>query len=259
MLSFARPSFFPTVPQTRRQVFIPKEGVPYVLQDDSHWFVKVLLPDVSENDFTARIDGDSLLLTWMDHKKISHRGRTYESRETFNKSLKIPEGISQEDLSVTWDGDIVIVSITKPVSKKEEPKEIESNNDIGDGTLLKIPVPSEGDHSINFNVKGNNVTITFESANKKEENGSYFTSKTRIQRTFPIPEGVNPSDIETNIEDGKLVVFVNKALPAPESDRIEEAPEEFVSNEEEEKKNEPIEEIEDSPAEKKEEPIESKM
>merc|ERR1711974_37325 len=116
--------------------------------------------------------------------------------------------------------------------------------------LLKIPVPSEGDHSINFNVKGNNVTITFESANKKEENGSYFTSKTRIQRTFPIPDGVNPSDIETNIEDGKLVVFVNKALPAPESDRIEEAPEEFVANEEE-KKNEPIEEIEDSPAEKK--------
>ena len=227
MLSFIRPSF-PTIPQTRRQVFIPKEGVPYVLQNDSHWFVKVLLPDVSENDFTAKIDGNSLLLTWMDHKKISHQGRTYESRETFNKSLTIPEGIVEEDMNVSWDGDIVIVSITKPFSKKEE--KIESNN-ISDGTLIKIPVPSEGDNSINFKVEGNNVTITFESENKKEENGNYFTSKTRIQRTFPIPEGINPSDIETNIEDGNLIVFVNKTLPAPENDKFEKS-ETLILNEE---------------------------
>ena len=221
MLSFINPSFSFEPFSTR--YYRPEENVPFVEQNDTHWFVKVYLPDVAKEDFNVSMDDNKLLLKWMDYKKIRHNGRIFESRHPFNKSYELPSGITMDDIEVTWKENFAIVSIKKPPQKLVENQLSLNNCPIAkDGTIMKIPVPEKGDHSVNVNMDGNQLTVMFEASNKTQsENGSYSHSHTKMQRSMTVPDGIDLSNIDTNIENGELIVRL-KELPSSSIPEIED-------------------------------------
>ena len=220
MLSFIQPSFFNDFVSPfsrRRQFYQPREGIPYIFEDDSYWHVKTYLPDVHEDEFTASIVDNTLFMKWNDCKKIKHNGRIYESKKLFEESINLPDGITEDMMKVTWNDKFAIISITKPVEEDNEVEEEMKDNEPFEGTLVRMALPSSIDnHDIHVNIDGNQLTMVFESNDTKEEDGNYSRYHTKIQRTIPIPQGIKESDIDTEIKDGELIVSVKKALPAPE-------------------------------------------
>mmetsp|Transcript_5376 Transcript_5376/g.8089 ORF Transcript_5376/g.8089 Transcript_5376/m.8089 type:complete len:117 (+) Transcript_5376:24-374(+) len=105
--SVFRPStldrFFPSVTpffSSAKYYSCPKEGVPSVEQNKTHWFVKTYLPDVSEENFKMDVNDKKLNLQWKDLKTIKYQGRTYHSSEPHEKQFEIPDGINKEDINV---------------------------------------------------------------------------------------------------------------------------------------------------------------
>ena len=113
MLASFRPTTIPDSPVPCPR-FSPREGVPFIEKDRTHWYVKVLLPDVSRDEFCAAIQGNQLLLNWRDNKQINYDGRVFESRERFERTIKLLDGISKDDIDIHWSDDTVVVSIPKP-------------------------------------------------------------------------------------------------------------------------------------------------
>jgi len=226
MLSFIRPNEIPSFAPfyTARRNYTPEEGEPYIQQDSKHWFVKILLPDVDKGDFLATIKDSNLILSWRDSKKIQHRGRIYSSSEVYEKSLEIPPEITEEDMKVHWEKNTVVVAITKPQQKLQLTNEKSLPDD---GVLMKMNVPEEGDHSLEVNVKDNNLLVTFETSGKREQgegdNKYYSTFRNKIQRTIPVPENIDPSDIESQVENGQLIVRLANmaAIKDKESKQLE--------------------------------------
>jgi len=217
MLSLIRPdSLFPSfVPFFATRNYQYEEGVPFVQQDSSNWYVKVFLPDVEESDFNVSVNDSKLQLKWKDNKQIKHRGRIYTSSEEYEKLFEIPKEITEADVKVSWEDDFAIITIPKP----QKQLQISTKDDSvpQDGILMKLSVPKEGDHSLEVNVKDNHLSVVFETSGKREHgegNNKYFsTFHNKIQRMIPIPEGVDPSDIDTQVVNGELVVQL-KNCPA---------------------------------------------
>jgi HSP20 family molecular chaperone IbpA len=239
MLSFIRPNTYTPFPAFSRFSF-PKEGSPFVVQNDTHWLVKTYLPDVYEEDFKASISNSKLALNWKDTKKIKHMGRIYESSESYEKFLEVPEGITDEDFEVYWDGPIAIVAITKPLPKTIDEK---PNKELVDGSqLMKFKVPENGDHKLDVKVENNRLIVSFEASGDSETDNGFTKFHSTVKKSFMLPEGVDASNITSNIENGELTISYQKALPAPEEPVAESI--ETVEENKGEQKNEKMEEEE---------------
>ena len=223
MLSFLRPSrissFSPIFVSPRN--FIPQEGVPFAQQNDTHYFIKIFLPDVIEDSFSAEISkaeensDQKLIIKWKDNKKLSHNGRIYQSSEEFIKEIDIPSEITQDDIESKFDDDgFVIISIQKP--KKQ--LAIMKNSEISpedENLLMKMKIPKDGDSNLEFSIENGNLTVKYCNVLKKyagDNKTVISSSQTRMQRTVPLREGITADDIDHKLEDGELQVFL-KAKP----------------------------------------------
>merc|ERR1712137_402586 len=149
---------------------------------------------------------------------IQHRGRIYTSSENYEKSLEVPSEVTQDDIKVYWEGNIAVITISKPHKKLEL-----LSNEVTlpeDGTLMKMKVPEDGDHLLDVNIKDNHLSVVLETSGKRVqgEGKDKFVStfRNKIQQMIPIPAGVDVSNIDTIVENGELVVK-SKNLPSIDS------------------------------------------
>ena len=224
MLSFLRPSrissFSPIFMSPRN--FIPQEGVPFAQQNDTHYFIKIFLPDVIEDSFSAEVSNaedskyQKLIMKWKDNKKISHNGRIYQSSEDFMKEIDIPSEITQNDVEFKFDENFVVISIKKP---KKEIVEHENSRIIPAGDagnlLMKMKIPQGGDDNLEISVENGCMTVKYNNVVKKyaSDNKTVISSsRTRVQKTVPLSKGITADDIDHKLENGELQVFL-KAKP----------------------------------------------
>ena len=230
MLSFLRPSrissFSPIFVSPRN--FIPQEGVPFAQQNDTHYFIKIFLPDVIEDSFSAEVsnaeDYQKLIMKWKDNKKISHNGRIYQSSEDFMKEIDIPSEITQNDVDFEFDEKFVIVKIQKPKKQFVENKksEIMSHDD---NMLMKMKIPKDGDSNLEFSIENGNLTVKYCNVLKKyaSDNKTVISSsQTRMQRSVPLREGITADDIDHKVDDGELQVFLKPKLENNSEEATEE-------------------------------------
>ena len=238
MLSFLRPSrissFSPIFVSPRN--YIPQEGVPFAQQNDTHYFIKIFLPDVIEDSFSAEISkagensDQKLIIKWKDNKKLSHNGRIYQSSEDFMKEINVPSEITQDDIETKFDDDgFVIISIQKP--KKQ--LAIKKNSEISpeeESLLLKMKIPQGGDDNLEISVENGCMTVKYNNVVKKYASDNktvVSSSQTRIQKTIPLSEGITADDIDHKLEAGELQVFLkakpenNKAIEENENEEGE--------------------------------------
>merc|ERR1719238_150761 len=183
------------------------EGVPFVQQNSTHWFVKSYLPDVKESDFKISVNDSLLSLAWTDNKEIKYHGRIFKSGEEFKKILEIPSEISASDVTIHWEKNVAVVTVPKPHQPIDE-----ICDNLSDGTLMRMKVPEDGDHSVEVKVIDNHLAVIIEASGQREhgegENKYHSTFHNKIQRLIPIPDGIDAEDIDKNIENGELVVSI---------------------------------------------------
>ncbi|MCD6115979.1 Hsp20/alpha crystallin family protein [bacterium] len=80
---------------------------------------------------------------------------------------------------------------------------------------IKADVPGMKKKDISISFKDNILTISGEKREEKEDTGKNFFKKERVygkfQRSFRIPQDVDPEKIKAKYEDGVLTVEVPKA------------------------------------------------
>jgi len=114
MLAPFRPSTIPDYPVTYPR-FNPREGMPFIEKDNTHWYVKIYLPDVSKNNVSAEIIDKKLLITRKNEIQINHDGRIFASKELFERTIELVDGITMNDIGIHWSDNIIVFSILKPV------------------------------------------------------------------------------------------------------------------------------------------------
>ena len=228
MLSFLRPTLYPTY-ETR---YYPTEGVPFVEQNATHWFVKTYLPDVHQEDFNAIIEDGKLMMRWKDHKRIKHQGRIYESSQDYEKYLDVPDTVTQDDISVKWNDYFAIITVSKPQTKALVP---DTKKELTDGSeLMKFTVPDGCETSYNVSIEKNRLIVNLETTSSEESEGGCSKYRSIVQKSMTIPEGVDPSNIDAKIENGALLVSFKKSDALPSSaapEQIEEKKKEPEDNE----------------------------
>lgn len=201
MVSLFRPNLF-SIPRVEIQQNQP-EGVPFIRQSNSQWFITINLPDVKEEDFHYDIDKDNnLIISWSDCKQLKYQGRLYESRKEFKKSISLPEGISLEDIQSSFENQKAIITIQKPKQdlKQQDDQQLNDNSKY----LMKIPIPQGDDYQVNMEIQNDQLFITYEC--KVEKENSWCVSK--IQRKTHLPvAGLTKSNINWKVENGYLLVI----------------------------------------------------
>lgn len=105
MLASCRPSTIPESPVIHPG-FHPREGIPFIVKDNTYWYIKIYLPDIPTNTVCAEIKGKDLFITWRDD------GRT---TQLFERVIELVDGITMNDIDIHWNGDIIVFSIIKPI------------------------------------------------------------------------------------------------------------------------------------------------
>ncbi len=93
-----------------------------LIESDTHYVLRADLPGVSEEDINVQLDHD--VLTISGERKAEHEDRRagyYRVERTsgsFQRSVRLPEGIDAEAITATFDKGVLEVSVPKP----EQPK-----------------------------------------------------------------------------------------------------------------------------------------
>merc|ERR1711963_1144489 len=164
-----------------------------------------------------------------DCKKLRHQGRLYESRESHNTALDVPNSMHNEDVNMGWDGKTVTIALPKPVPKKEcQALALQSG-----GALMRIPLPPDSNHSVDIQVKGNQLVASVEVEFSHADGSSSYS---RSMRSIRVPDGVKTSDVESRVEDNHLVIALKQSHPelADEPEQEKEASIESVHGDTEE-------------------------
>lgn len=76
--------------------------------------------------------------------------------------------------------------------------------------VFRVEVPGMSPEDIHVNVEGNHLTINGEKKAEKDVNDSEVlvreVARGRFQRTFPLPDGLDPEQITASLKDGILEV-----------------------------------------------------
>ncbi len=92
-------------------------------------------------------------------------------------------------------------------------------HEADDHYMISFDVPGIKKEDIKIDVQGNQLTVTGERQQVAKNNGEYSIHHERVygkfERTFILPNSVNPEKIEAHYEDGVL----NVALPKSESSK----------------------------------------
>merc|ERR1711939_1030422 len=86
--------------------------------------------------------------------------------------------------------------------------------------LMRMKVPQGDDDHLDVQIQGDHLCVTYESSGKREtgegDHKHTVSFSNRIQKRTRIPEGLDPSQIDTRMENGELII-TRKTLPHPET------------------------------------------
>merc|ERR1712107_148603 len=106
------------------------------------------------------------------------------------------------------DGKTVTIALPKPVPKKEcQALALQSG-----GALMRIPLPPDSNHSVDIQVKGNQLIASVEVEASHPDGSSSYSRSTRSIR---VPEGVRTSDVESRVEDNYLAIAMKRPVGEP--------------------------------------------
>merc|ERR1712107_316262 len=94
----------------------------------------------------------------------------------------------------------------KPAPKKEcQPLALHTGD-----SLLRIPLPPDSNHSVDIQVKGNQLVASVEVESSHADGSSSYS---RSMRSIRVPDGVKTSDVESRVEDNHLVIALKQSHP----------------------------------------------
>jgi HSP20 family protein len=100
-----------------------------IVKDDGELTVTAELPGIDPKDVDVALDGNYLTLKGekSQEKEVSEDDRYVRERTygKFHRRILLPEGVSADKISATYDKGILTVHVTLPEEKAIEPRSIE--------------------------------------------------------------------------------------------------------------------------------------
>jgi HSP20 family protein len=90
--------------------------------------------------------------------------------------------------------------------------------ETGDAYVFRADLPGVKEEDVDINVTGNRLTIAgkreAEQRNEQDRYYVYECSYGTFQRSFTLPDGVNPDDVKADLREGVLTLHVPKKAEA---------------------------------------------
>jgi HSP20 family protein len=118
--------FFNDAVNARRDNFVPSIDVS---ETDNQFMITAELPGMSKEDINISLENGRLAISGERSFKNEEQGRTFHRVETqygsFNRSFQLPDNISEESITATYEDGLLNITIDKSEDKVK--KQIEIN------------------------------------------------------------------------------------------------------------------------------------
>jgi len=78
-----------------------------------------------------------------------------------------------------------------------------------DATLLRLDMPGVAREDLKVELKGNTLKVT---GTRNDRQDGHYAAFASIQRSWSLPQGIEPEDIQANLENGVLEISIPKAV-----------------------------------------------
>jgi len=117
----------PLLSETMRANLLPRLNIS---ETDSKYFIEAELPGVKQNDVELKLDNNILIIKGNAEETNENKERNYFMREryhgSFQRSLKLPNNINEDDISATFKDDILNIEITKKLENSTKKIEVKT-------------------------------------------------------------------------------------------------------------------------------------
>lgn len=117
----------PLLSETMRANLLPRLNISEI---DSKYFIEAELPGVKQNDVELKLDNNILIIKGNAEESSENKERNYFMREryhgSFQRSLKLPNNINEDDINATFKDGILNIEITKKLENSTKKIEVKT-------------------------------------------------------------------------------------------------------------------------------------
>jgi len=117
----------PLLSETMRANLLPRLNIS---ETDSKYFIEAELPGVKQNDVELKLDNNILIIKGNAEESNENKERNYFMREryhgSFQRSLKLPNNINEDDINATFKDGILNIEITKKLENSTKKIEVKT-------------------------------------------------------------------------------------------------------------------------------------
>ena len=117
----------PLLSETMRANLLPRLNIS---ETDSKYFIEAELPGVKQNDVELKLDNNILIIKGNAEESSENKERNYFMREryhgSFQRSLKLPNNINEDDINATFKDGILNIEITKKLENSTKKIEVKT-------------------------------------------------------------------------------------------------------------------------------------
>jgi len=117
----------PLLSETMRANLLPRLNISEI---DSKYFIEAELPGVKQNDVELKLDNNILIIKGNAEETTENKERNYFMREryhgSFQRSLKLPNNINEDDINATFKDGILNIEITKKLENSTKKIEVKT-------------------------------------------------------------------------------------------------------------------------------------
>ena len=117
----------PLLSETMRANLLPRLNIS---ETDSKYFIEAELPGVKQNDVELKLDNNILIIKGKAEESTENKERNYFMREryhgSFQRSLKLPNNINEDDINATFKDGILNIEITKKLENSTKKIEVKT-------------------------------------------------------------------------------------------------------------------------------------
>jgi HSP20 family protein len=117
----------PLLSETMRANLLPRLNIS---ETDSKYFIEAELPGVKQNDVELKLDNNILIIKGNAEETTENKERNYFMREryhgSFQRSLKLPNNINEDDINATFKDGILNIEITKKLENSTKKIEVKT-------------------------------------------------------------------------------------------------------------------------------------
>jgi HSP20 family protein len=117
----------PLLSETMKANLLPRLNISEI---DSKYFIEAELPGVKQNDVELKLDNNILIIKGKAEESTENKERNYFMREryhgSFQRSLKLPNNINEDDINATFKDGILNIEITKKLENSIKKIEVKT-------------------------------------------------------------------------------------------------------------------------------------